>query len=930
MAAARAEADWKSVYSFPGAPSPLLEVQTDSAYTVGYSSASENGVYLFQGPTPRKVASASEEPVMSRHDTSTDCLFVVNREGWRSSTRLAGASCGPRGGAFPIASTQSTEPANAVAKQSPWGGFVMSAALDTETGVYLSAQGIETWSAAPALTPVILEDASSYPINGPPLGVAQRASGSEVFAFVGLPLTGAQGVWVSSGGIKEKSEAVADMGFVSAVDLFFADTAFPIAVVGARNVFLQGSRRSSGNLLKHAQTLDAGAQITSVSINATDSGGPAYGYGMALVRQASGTWDVMSPVPESDKTRVGSQWFTRTRLPAGFADFTPTQVSCVNARHCVLTGRLGTTQGHVYTFENTETPTLALAVDGVTTELTARESVVPIREDGTGAALTFQASDGDGDPVYIGLFHSGFPAGWTLAPGGTKPGMSRSLSLTRRPLCQDQLASAISLVASDGRSKLERQVIARLVHSVPPQVDVTLANNTPAPNDLGTLGPGDAPVRLLAAGNKSKADCTIVKDWHPVGSVAGGPTLTSNGAGATLTPPATSCAPGTRTFSYALTVRDEGGLEATQTFSVRQPGWSSLADTRPGLKFEQDLRGAGAPVVRATPSVDCAQERELQLEVTLQSLKDGSDVWTRRGAVSQSIALAESGLCGRFKLVARLVDNHGGFSSPETYAVELLGAGLALAEQAPARLVAECGQRASLTLPPGFPAEACQSPDVDWRFDKGPATALTKRDDGAVELLTEQTDLDSRVGRTVELEVTARLAGQVVTAPREVRITARPFVEVTRRSELPAASETGLVGMSVELSNTTDCDVSEVIHVERLRGLSYVQGSAKFDGQPLAKVTWKEASGELIVEALALPQQGTGRLTYVARPHLVGERLSSGETSLRGEIISLADAPVQPPAEGCGCSSPASGPMLFALAALAGATRRRRPATARS
>nr|WP_275583607.1 MYXO-CTERM sorting domain-containing protein [Archangium primigenium] len=136
--------------------------------------------------------------------------------------------------------------------------------------------------------------------------------------------------------------------------------------------------------------------------------------------------------------------------------------------------------------------------------------------------------------------------------------------------------------------------------------------------------------------------------------------------------------------------------------------------------------------------------------------------------------------------------------------------------------------------------------------------------------------------------------------------------------------------MSVELSNTTDCDVSEVIHVERLRGLSYVQGSAKFDGQPLAKVTWKEASGELIVEALALPQQGTGRLTYVARPHLVGERLSSGETSLRGEIISLADAPVQPPAEGCGCSSPASGPMLFALAALAGATRRRRPATARS
>jgi MYXO-CTERM domain-containing protein len=205
----------------------------------------------------------------------------------------------------------------------------------------------------------------------------------------------------------------------------------------------------------------------------------------------------------------------------------------------------------------------------------------------------------------------------------------------------------------------------------------------------------------------------------------------------------------------------------------------------------------------------------------------------------------------------------------------------------------------------------------------GPPLEQTALSGDTVSLVTRDTGLDSLVGRSVVVRVTAK-AGPDNEASLEhtLPITVEPFVKVRRRTEVPAASETGLVGVSVELLNTTACGVTDVSYVESLEGLTYVEGSAKLNGQPV-EAAWQE--GALTVKGLALAGEGTGTLTYVARPHLVGERRMAGEARLRDVPISLRDAPGPQVADsGCGCTSSGPGPVVFALGALGAAVRRRR------
>jgi MYXO-CTERM domain-containing protein len=130
------------------------------------------------------------------------------------------------------------------------------------------------------------------------------------------------------------------------------------------------------------------------------------------------------------------------------------------------------------------------------------------------------------------------------------------------------------------------------------------------------------------------------------------------------------------------------------------------------------------------------------------------------------------------------------------------------------------------------------------------------------------------------------------------------------------------VGVSLTLTNTTACAVRDVSFVERLEGLTYVEGSAQFEGQPL-EARWVD--GVLTVSGLALEGNSSGRLTYVARPHLVGERRMEGEARLREVPISLRDPPgPRVPDSGCGCTSSGPGPLLLALGTLVAAVRRRR------
>jgi uncharacterized protein (TIGR03382 family) len=239
-------------------------------------------------------------------------------------------------------------------------------------------------------------------------------------------------------------------------------------------------------------------------------------------------------------------------------------------------------------------------------------------------------------------------------------------------------------------------------------------------------------------------------------------------------------------------------------------------------------------------------------------------------------------------------------------------------------MVARCGQGARTTLAQTFPANACPLSDVTWTWTGGPRLTWDSLSGSQVELATQETGLNELVGRSVTLKVTGRaVSGSEDTQEREVPITTEPFVTLLHRAELPSASDTGLVGYSATLTNTTECGVQEVSLTERLEGLAYVEGSAKLDGVPVA-AEWSD--GRLTVSGLTLGPLASSQLTYVVRPLLLGERQVSGQASLRGIPISLPEGTVpQVPDSGCGCTSGAPGSaLLLALGALAGVVRRRR------
>ncbi|WPB73310.1 hypothetical protein KYC5002_30160 [Archangium violaceum] len=355
---------------------------------------------------------------------------------------------------------------------------------------------------------------------------------------------------------------------------------------------------------------------------------------------------------------------------------------------------------------------------------------------------------------------------------------------------------------------------------------------------------------------------------------------------------------------------------------------TALMDFAAGsLLLEPEVDPSGGLQVGVDSNLNCPVRRGLDAKVWLER-QDGSPL---REPVTVPIpGTWEVPLgtgCGRPVVLKGFMEDDAGQRSAvrqQEVATRRVDVGLAPFSEEPA-LVARCGEPARVTLTQTFPPGACQTPEVTWvqEADGGPALEQEVLSGATVSLATRDTRLDSLVGRSVVMRVTASVspdneASQLLTLP----ITVDPFVKVRRRTELPAASETGFVGVSVELINTTPCEVTGVSYVERLEGLTYVEGSAKFDGQPI-EATWE--SGALTVTGLTLAGDATGKLTYVARPHLVGDRRMDGEARLGGELISLRDDPgPQVPDSGCGCSGSGPGPVLFALGALVAAVRRRR------
>jgi MYXO-CTERM domain-containing protein len=344
-----------------------------------------------------------------------------------------------------------------------------------------------------------------------------------------------------------------------------------------------------------------------------------------------------------------------------------------------------------------------------------------------------------------------------------------------------------------------------------------------------------------------------------------------------------------------------------------------------GLQRES-LSPEGVLTVRLETDLNCLELRpELFAELQVGRVGGSESTPPERVRVPSNwnVNLDPSCRGGRFRVTGALVGGTGTSPAASPLEVDLPLVPPGLADLPPTTLVAACGKGASTSLTQTFPAGTCQTPTVTWTQMSGPPLAQASQTGNSVELATRDTGLDTLVGQSVVVKVTASVGGgKEVSREHSLPITVEPFVRVRRRTEVPAASETGLVGISVELRNTSACGVSGVSYVERLAGLTYVEGSAQFDGQPVA-ATW--ADGALSVTGLGLGAEGSGRLTYVARPHLVGERRMEGEARLNGELISIREATgPSVPVSGCGCTSSGSGPVLLALGALGMALRRRR------
>jgi uncharacterized protein (TIGR03382 family) len=327
-------------------------------------------------------------------------------------------------------------------------------------------------------------------------------------------------------------------------------------------------------------------------------------------------------------------------------------------------------------------------------------------------------------------------------------------------------------------------------------------------------------------------------------------------------------------------------------------------------------------------NLNCPARRGLRAD--LQVSQPGAGGRSVSGQVpiqgAWEVSLGEQCLGGRLQLKASMVDDAGS-RSPETVTELVAPPVRAGVDPLPAdtALVAGCGRNASTTLTSTFPKGFCQSPTLTWRQVSGPELTQSTNPDGTVSLATRETGFDALVGRPVVMEVTASVGPESqVSLQHTLPITVDPFVKVHRRAEVPAASDTGLVGVSVELTNTTGCDVNDVSYEERLEGLTYVEGSAQVQGQEAGvEVAWNE--GVLSVKGLSLAGNGTRKLTYVARPHLVGSRRMEGVARLRDVPISISDKPgPQVDVSGCGCTSSGSGPVVLALGVLVAAMRRRR------
>jgi len=400
-----------------------------------------------------------------------------------------------------------------------------------------------------------------------------------------------------------------------------------------------------------------------------------------------------------------------------------------------------------------------------------------------------------------------------------------------------------------------------------------------------------------------------------------------------LTVDTEECADAELTFQVRHYTRDGSGLAgpaSTVRVSV-DPRWAPVSTGSLELAVDPNRLTARTVAGAARVSnLNCVDQRGGTLRARIQLRRpDGTVVRQGEFPAPGDWAFQLDPTCEpptTYNLVGELLDVSGagvgaeGSLSAQAFApisVEVPSGAPPLEPLYEPRIIARCGAPASGTLQQRLPQGPCEGLSLIWEQTGGPALTQTTFTGQRIDVTTQESDFAALLGQPVTLRVRAT----TVSLEREhtVPITAEPFLEVSRRTERPAGTDTELLGVSVELHNTLACGVREVSHVERLEGVDYAQGSARFNGAP---VEAELVGSELTVRGLVLEPDARGTLTYVVRPRLLGPRRFEGQSSVRGVTISQPPEPIA--SSGCGCAGGGSGAVALGLLGLLGVRSRRR------
>lgn len=342
--------------------------------------------------------------------------------------------------------------------------------------------------------------------------------------------------------------------------------------------------------------------------------------------------------------------------------------------------------------------------------------------------------------------------------------------------------------------------------------------------------------------------------------------------------------------------------------------------------------GSVSGVVDITPAVQCAQNRPtLAASVELHRASDGGLISSATvPGVPAPYTLRAPGACGGGAFYVRgSVSDATGTVGPVDQPVDLpaLNPGFASVDVEPFKIT--CGDVARAHASVTFGPADCDTAQVDWT--SAGAVAIASVDAGSsVDLATVSNDFNGLIGLPVDVvaTATAETGTRSVNAAPVPIVTVDPFVTLVHRTDTAVASESRVLGVEVQLTNQTACDVSGVELHEALDGVRLVDDSVT--GPDGGKIGWvPDGGGELVVPGLSLPAGQVVTVRYLAQPTLFGDPSPGGVATLRDVPIS-ARSGLSGGGSTCGCQSASGG--ATALIGLAGAAllRRRRKVRSRS